>query len=699
MPPALRPRPRCLTPGRSVAQERQAALLHGDAEDGDPKAAALRRSQRLNDCQAELLRCQEELVTSREEEARQREQKVGWELQAEARGTEARRLQELLCEALEADEDDEAGPAAAAAGLGERVERTGGRVRRANAAGGPTTEALLEQLEEQQALISQLQALPPSEAGGRGSDTLQQRRRENLRRREAERVVRLAKGAARAEELEQQLLRQATQATELHKLLAEQLARAALPPAAAEHSVFPAAATLGGLDGTPAPRHTPRTPVSYRHLATAQLRSLLVARGIALPLSPTRPDIERLCAEHGIAPGGRLFGDDGSEAPATPEEEKFALQRERLVSASTEASAAAAEAQAARWRESRARLVQIACVLREEGLLHVTFRAWLGRVWERRLRSQAEYDSEQQELQLQQQQGPDALLILTSLEDQRRRLMRMLHLAHLENRWHRQYLSRTVHHKLLLLLWCGGPKRTLQRCWMAWGVHMMHVRMAREQRQELHQLAYALRVAAFAQKPLLQLDGRDAEGDMAQHEADIFDGYCQRRAWLGWSHVVAQRRIERHYDALNRKCARGLLTELAAPVTPTPMPAQAAPARKGESLFGPSLFASFRNLFDPPAPSDEPEREEDRAVGHELLRLHAERRLSGAWLTWRVQTSHSRLRSLEDADKCHLITALWKAATSGIMDSQVSVGKVMKGRAFFGLQSDDDDDVDDDGTN
>ena len=214
MPPALRPRPRCLTPGRSVAQERQAALLHGDAEDGDPKAAALRRSQRLNDCQAELLRCQEELVTSREEEARQREQKVAWELQAEARGTEARRLQELLCEALEADEDDEAGPAAAAAGLGERVERTGGRVRRANAAGGPTTEALLEQLEEQQALISQLQALPPSEAGGRGSDTLQQRRRENLRRREAERVVRLAKGAARAEELEQQLLRQATQATE-----------------------------------------------------------------------------------------------------------------------------------------------------------------------------------------------------------------------------------------------------------------------------------------------------------------------------------------------------------------------------------------------------------------------------------------------------------------------------------------------------
>ena len=75
--------------------------------------------------------------------------------------------------------------------------------------------------------------------------------------------------------------------------------------------------------------------------------------------------------------------------------------------------------------------------------------------------------------------------------------------------------------------------------------------------------------------------------------------------------------------------------------------------------------------------------------------------LSSAWLTWRVQTSNVRLRALEDTDKSHLITALWKAATSGIMDSQVSVGKVMKGREFFGLESDlvSDDDDDDDGTN
>jgi hypothetical protein len=182
--------------------------LHGEAEEGDPKAAALRRSQRLNECQAELLRCQEELVTAREATALQREQRAAWEEQAEARGAEARRLQELLCEALEADEEEEAGTAAAAAGLGQGVEQTGGRVRRAKAAADATSAALLEQLAEQQEILSQLQALPSAEPGGRGSDTLQQRRRESLRRREVERVTRLAKGAARAEELEQQLLRQ-----------------------------------------------------------------------------------------------------------------------------------------------------------------------------------------------------------------------------------------------------------------------------------------------------------------------------------------------------------------------------------------------------------------------------------------------------------------------------------------------------------
>ena len=47
--------------------------------------------------------------------ALQREQRAAWEEQAEARGAEARRLQQLLCEALEADEEQEAGTAAAAA--------------------------------------------------------------------------------------------------------------------------------------------------------------------------------------------------------------------------------------------------------------------------------------------------------------------------------------------------------------------------------------------------------------------------------------------------------------------------------------------------------------------------------------------------------------------------------------------------------
>ena len=64
--------------------------------------------------------------------------------------------------------------------------------------------------------------------------------------------------------------------------------------------------------------------------------------------------------------------------------------------------------------------------------------------------------------------------------------------------------------------------------------------------------------------------------------------------------------------------------------------------------------------------------EHDVAVGRELKRLRMEKKLSSSWLTWRVQTSQARLRSLEDADKSALITTLWKAATSGLMDSQVA---------------------------
>jgi hypothetical protein len=193
-------------------------------------------------------------------------------------------------------------------------------------------------------------------------------------------------------------------------------------------------------------------------------------------------------------------------------------------------------------------------------------------------------------------------------------------------------------------------------------VHMMRVRMAREQRHELHQLAYALRVATFAQKPLLSLPA--SKGDVAQREVDLFDGYSQRRAWLGWTHVVAQARIERDYRARCEVAARGL--QYAAAATP----AQPRPSMSG------GLLGWFSKPQEPNEVSEDDlaaaDLEHDVAVGRELKRLRMEKKLSNSWLTWRVQTSQARLRSLEDADKSALITTLWKAATSGLMDSQVA---------------------------
>ena len=105
--------------------------------------------------------------------------------------------------------------------LQERVSALEGRAtakpRAVDSLVPPSVEALQQELEDQQLVISQLQAMPAAEAGL--DDPLLQRRRDNLRRREAERVARLAKGAARAGELEQQLLQKATDVAELHRQL------------------------------------------------------------------------------------------------------------------------------------------------------------------------------------------------------------------------------------------------------------------------------------------------------------------------------------------------------------------------------------------------------------------------------------------------------------------------------------------------
>ena len=773
----------------ATLQERQAALL-GRADEDDEharRAANVRRSQRLTECQRELLGCREEMQL-------QKEEVTTWELRAESRATEIKRLQERVL-ALEAAVD--AGAASASAASSPRLAATdGGRaaggameskgrgaiekwmggsgvhVRRAKAA---SAEALQGALEEKQMLISMLQAAAAAEQAGE-ADSAVARRRENVRRREAERVVRLERQAARAAELEHLLLQKADDAAALHKkvadLLKDRQAAAEAAAAAAEPSAFASATAPGG---------TPRTPQSYRHLPTAQLRSLLVSRGVTVPPSASRLEIEQLCDAHpldelppatapkgafaespprggappppaatnGAGAGGGGGGTVGqlvmktprgiwsdrtmdyshsrpthrsalveatmaamngeqmgamppaelaqlpAEEPVAPtsrgssatpglaspvytEDEAFALQRERLLRMSEEARLARDNEGAERWRDSRATLVAIACTLRQDSLLQVAFAAFRELLWQRRLRLQTEATQAAAH-------ATSSLLILTSLEDQRRRLMRMLHAAHLENRWHRQFLSRTVHHKLLLLLWCGGPQRTLQRCWMAWGVHMMRVRMAREQRHELHQLAYALRVATFAQKPLLSVPS--ARSDAMEREAALFSGYCLRRAWLGWTEVVAHVRIERDFRVRTKGAALRL------PEAPLPR----APLKPivSEGLLG--WFKPYLEKSEP-HPADEAacigeigEAVEVLAVGDELEELRAEKALSVAWLTWRVQTSYAQLRAVEDAEKSALVTSLWKAATSGVMDTRVGVGKVMKGREVFGLDDDSDD--------
>ena len=134
---------------------------------------------------------------------------------------------------------------------------------------------------------------------------------------------------------------------------------------------------------------------------------------------------------------------------------------------------------------SRALLVDIACEQREQLRALAAFHAWKELLVPRRLREQEE----------RLRRENHSLVILTTLEQQRQRLLRSLHEAHLENRWHRQYLGSTLRHKMLLLLWCG---RTLRRCWLAWGAHMVRVRIEREVRDELRQLTYALRVATLS---------------------------------------------------------------------------------------------------------------------------------------------------------------------------------------------------------
>jgi len=257
-------------------------------------------------------------------------------------------------------------------------------------------------------------------------------------------------------------------------------------------------------------------------------------------------------------------------------------------------------------------------------------------------------------------------LTMQTLERQRVEMRQMLHEAHVENRWHRQFFSGLLRLKQLLLLWCGHS-RTLLRCWLAWGAHIMRKRILREQTNEVHQLIYALRVATLPHAPLSRTSVVEERA-----EAELFDGYNLRRAWLGWASIVAKKRVAIEYSARAAQLSSELLSERDS-IAPTP---------SGRSSLGKSGRSS---LGEPSA------REQ-------LRDLHSKCTLHQAWLMWRVNTGVERLREAQENNKHSLLISVWQAAASGVMQStntalnpRVSKGLVM--RKLLDSSDDDDDDL------
>lgn len=203
-----------------------------------------------------------------------------------------------------------------------------------------------------------------------------------------------------------------------------------------------------------------------------------------------------------------------------------------------------------RWAAAREMLVGLACAMRDRTFLASVFYAWATYRWKRA----ALLASDGPRLPYGVRRAIVAddrpqLLILTSLEHHRIRLTQLLHEAHAENRWLRQSFSGTAAHKQLLLAWIGDS-RLLQRCWLAWGAHITRSRMAREQRGQVHQLAFALRVASLSQAPDMAFgDGLCGRPHPPRDEAfALFAGYVTRRAWTAWRAAVTLARIEAQYQ-------------------------------------------------------------------------------------------------------------------------------------------------------
>ena len=340
-----------------------------------------------------------------------------------------------------------------------------------------------------------------------------------------------------------------------------------------------------------------------------------------------------------------------------------------------------------RWSDQRRQLVDICCDLRDQLVLEGHFGVWKERLYLRRLRLQAHSHAEQ------------PLLVLQSLEAQRRRLTQLLGSAHREVRWHRMWQSNFILRKQQLLLWAG---RTLQYCWLAWAHHIRRVKLEREVRQrarlahapprahahapprpdrpaptltpahprspspqardELHQLSYSLRVASASAASLaspasLLPGGADGalglETDAARYE--LGGRQARARAWLGWRLYVSERIAGREARAAVRVASARH---------------QEATRNGGDAARnGAEAAASAKLMAEAAAAGME---EGDATLEAEVAEVERAAALRGALGSLAAHAAERRIEEAHEDDRRALLDSLWKVVASGMMDSNLA---------------------------
>jgi hypothetical protein len=328
-----------------------------------------------------------------------------------------------------------------------------------------------------------------------------------------------------------------------------------------------------------------------------------------------------------------------------------------------------------RWAATREVLVGLACAMRDRTFLASVFYAWATYRWRRAalLASDAPGLPHWARRSLGADDRPP-LLILTSLEHHRVRLTQLLHEAHTENRWLRQFFSGTAAHKQQLLAW-AGDSRLLQRCWLAWGAHITRGRMAREHRGHVHQLAFALRVASLSQAPDMAF--RAGGRPYASESLALFAGYTTRRAWTAWRAAVTLARIEAQYQQRVEATLNAERQRLQRPADATHPCDGGPPAMERRNGGEPAESFSLLRLLSSSAPSFEDGQARWSATGGsagstpsegwrpddwksvlrpatsaeatrlQLARHRDTRALSIAFFGWRIVKTSAKLRQMQ----------------------------------------------------